>query len=109
MQPVADIAMILGFIIGGWEVLLMIAVGITIFAAKGFFEFRDAVIDELNDDANQAGRSLGGIYGAPAAEALTTDNQVAEFYPTKTQNEKESRRKRPFKTLLRKLWQVVRR
>ena len=73
--------------LGGWEIVLILAVVLIIFGAKrlpelgrglgdGFRGFRDA----LDDEAHDAGRSIGGIHGKPAAEALTPDNQVAEFY-----------------------------
>src|SRR5258706_1548419 len=38
------------------------------------------IIKGFDQGANEAGRSLGGIYGKPAAQALTPDNQVAELY-----------------------------
>ena len=50
---------------------------------RGIFEFRKAtreVKDEIDEAASEAGRSVGGIYGRPAAEALTPDNRVAELY-----------------------------
>ena len=49
----------------------------------GVTEFRKAssqVHDELDHGAEEAGQSLGGIYGKPAFQALTPDNQVAEIY-----------------------------
>ena len=39
-----------------------------------------AEVRALYEEAGEAGRSLGGIYGKPAAQALTPDNQVAELY-----------------------------
>jgi Sec-independent protein translocase protein TatA len=82
------------FNLGGGEIILCLALPFILFEAKilpeltkglgrGFFEFRKAIDDEATD----AGRSLGGIYGKPAAEALTHDNQVAELYdPAVLQN-----------------------
>jgi len=81
-------------IFGRWEIFLILAVILILFCAKklpelarglgeGFDEFRkscDDVREELDQHAGDAGKSLGGIYGKPAAEALTTDNQVAELY-----------------------------
>ena len=72
---------------GGWEVVLILAVILILLGAKrlpgiakglgsGLSRFRK----ELNTEAHDAGESLGGIYGKPAAEALTADNQTAELY-----------------------------
>jgi sec-independent protein translocase protein TatA len=73
--------------LGGDEIILILALVLILFGAKklpdlakglgqGLFEFRKRV----DDEATEAGRSLGGIYGKTAAEALTPDNQVAELY-----------------------------
>jgi sec-independent protein translocase protein TatA len=75
------------FNLGGGEIILCLALVLILFGAKklpglakglsdGLLNFRKSV----DDEASEAGRSLGGIYGKPAAEALTTDNQVAELY-----------------------------
>ena len=45
-------------------------------ASRGFAEFFGSV-DRASHDA---GKSFGGIYGKPAAQALTPANQVAELY-----------------------------
>ena len=82
MQPLFGL-----FNLGGGEIILILALVLILVGAKklpdvakglrlGIFEFRKAV----DDEATEAGRSLGGVYGKPAAEALTHDNQVAEFY-----------------------------
>ncbi len=50
---------------------------------RGICEFRKASKDVLGgfDQAGfDAGRSLGGIHGKAAFEALTTDNQTVELY-----------------------------
>ena len=81
-------------LLGGWEVVLILAVvlilsgakhlpGITRGLSEGFFQFRKAVgrlPKELDQEAHDAGESLGGIHGRPAAQALTPDNQTAELY-----------------------------
>jgi Sec-independent protein translocase protein TatA len=41
--------------------------------------FREAW-NEFDQSGFEAGRSLGGIHGKPAAEALTTDNKTVELY-----------------------------
>ena len=80
--------------LGQGEIVLILAVVLILFGAKwlpglgnglrlGSREFRRAtkeVTDEIDDAASDAGRSVGGIYGKPAAEALTADNRVAELY-----------------------------
>src|SRR5258705_4911381 len=83
------------FGLGGGEIILILALVLILFGAKklpelakglgqGIFEFRKAI----DDEATEAGRSLGGIYGKPAAEALTPDNKVAELYdPAVLENE----------------------
>ncbi|SRR6266481_5303493 len=75
------------FNLGGAEIILILALVLILFSAKklpdlakglgdGLLKFRKRV----DDEATEAGRSLGGIYGKPGAEALTPDNQVAELY-----------------------------
>jgi len=83
--------------LSGWgqgEIVLVLAVVLILFGARrlpelsrglgrGIFEFRKAtrdVTDEIDEAASEAGRSVGGIFGKPAAEALTPDNRVAELY-----------------------------
>jgi sec-independent protein translocase protein TatA len=113
MQAVAARAVMLAlFDLGGGEIILVLALVLILLGAKklpelsrgfgrGFFEFRKAtkeVTDELDEAASDAGRSVGGIYGRPAAEALTPDNQVAELYdPAMLQGEPK----------LRKRWKVT--
>jgi len=63
---------------------------------RGISELRKAtgeVTDEIDEAASEAGRSVGGIYGKPAAEALTPDNRVAELYnPAVLQDDTNPRR-----------------
>ena len=47
--------------------------------ARGFREALSHFRKALDEEAYGAGRSLGGIHGKPAAEALTPDNQTAEL------------------------------
>src|SRR5215475_14886761 len=87
--------------LGGGEIILILALLIILCGAKklpelakglsqGLFDFRKAV----DDEATEAGRSLGGIYGKPAAEALTSDNHVAELYdPGVLQNDSEPQKR----------------
>ena len=92
------------FNLGGGEIILILALILIMFGAnklpeltkglkKGFFEFRKAI----DDEATEAGRSLGGIYGKAAPEALTPDNQVAELYdPACLQNDSEPQKRSNF-------------
>lgn len=72
---------------GGWEVVLILLMVLILLLSKrlpeimrgmrsGMSEFRKAADREAED----AGRSAGGILGRPAAEALTPDNLTAELY-----------------------------
>ena len=94
------------FNLGGGEVILALAIILLLFCAKklpelarglsqGLTAFRDAtkdVLQTVDDEASDAGRSLGGIYGKPAAQALTPDNQVSELYdPPAFADEQKSR------------------
>ena len=95
MQAIADNCLMLAvFNLGGGEIILVLAAVLILFGAKklpelarglgeGISQFRKATRDVINaadDEASDAGRSLGGIYGKPAAQALTVDNHVAELY-----------------------------
>ena len=85
---------ILMFGLGGGEVIVILVVFLVMFGASrlpelfcglgtGMREFGKAirkVREELDQGAFDAGRSAGGIYGKPAAQALTSDNQTAELY-----------------------------
>ena len=84
----------LAAIFGGWEIVLILAVSLILSGAKklpeiarglgeGFSLFRKSVNElpnDLNQEAHDVGESLGGIYGKPATQALTPDNQTAELY-----------------------------
>lgn len=104
MQIVAEPAVMLAlFNLGGGEIILGLALLLILFGAKklpelprglgrGLIAFRGEakkVMDELDGAAGGAGRSLGGIYGKGAAQAITPDNHVAELYdPAVVQNER---------------------
>lgn len=87
---------------GGGEITLILALVLILFGskklpelarglAKGLFQFRKAI----DNESTGAGRSLGGIYGKPAAEALTADNQVAELYdPAVLQKDSQPEKRR---------------
>ena len=60
---------------------------------------------ELDQQAHDAGRSAGGIFGKPAAEALTPENQTAELYDPAVF--RRGSRRRSFRQLLRHLWRSI--
>ena len=92
---VANVSMLALLGLGGGEVLLILALVLMLFGPRllsnlvrgrprGFYEeilkaFRE-LLKGIDQNASDAGRSVGGIYGKPVAEALTPDNQVAELY-----------------------------
>src|SRR5438270_10671917 len=94
MQALAANPSMFASFFGGWEILLILALILMLFAAKrlpdigrglggGFWQFRKStrrLSKDLDQEARDAGESLGGIYGKPAAQALTPDNQTAELY-----------------------------
>ena len=104
-------AMLGVFNLGGGEIILVFALVIILFGAnklpdlgrglgKGIWLFRDAV----DDAASEAGRSVGGICGNPAAQVLTPDNTVAELYRPRVfehGSERCKRRTRLWRSLLK--------
>ena len=92
------------FNLGGGEIVLILALILILFGAKklpdlakglgkGIFEFRRRV----DEESAEAGRSLGGIYGKAATEALTPHNQVAELYdPACLRNDSEPQKRSNF-------------
>jgi sec-independent protein translocase protein TatA len=117
MQAIAASALLLAvFNLGGAEIILVLALVLIVFGAKklpdlaqglgrGIGKFRDAVDDEATD----AGRSAGGIYGKRAAQALTPGNQVAELYnPGVFEREMPPRRQCSLKEWFLELWRAVR-
>ncbi len=102
----------LATVFGGWELLLILAVFLILIAAKklpgigkgfgnGILEFGN----ELDRQAHDAGRSAGGIFGKPAAEALTPDNQTAELYDPAVF--RRGREKKSVRQLLIQLWRRI--
>ena len=96
------------FNLGGGAIILILLLVLILFGSRklpelgrglrrGIFEFREAtkqVTDAIDEQASEAGRSVGGIYGKAAAQALTPDNQVAELYdPAAPQDETQLRKR----------------
>ena len=95
MQTFREFAVMMArFNMGGGEIILILALVLILFGARrlpelgrglrrGILLFGKAtkdVADEIDGEAEDAGRSLGGIYGKPAAQAITPENMVAELY-----------------------------
>ncbi len=104
-------------ILGGWEVVLIVAVVVILSGVK-FLPKIGRGLDEvvthfrrgIDQEARDAGESLGGIYGKPAAEALTPDSQTAELYDPAAfhRDEKTGGGQKPmrFRRWLR-LWRLI--
>ena len=114
--------LLLAAILGGWEILLILFVslvgakklpGIARGLGEGFSQFRKhagELPSDLDQEAHDAGESLGGIYGKPAAQALTPDNQTAELYdPAVFRNPRATKRKwfRGWVRLRRLIWRLL--
>lgn len=95
MQRVAEALAGLALLgVGEAEIILIVSLTLTLIAVRailppgkggskltrGFRRRLSAVRDATDDLASGAGRSVGGIYGRAAPQALTPDNQVAELY-----------------------------
>jgi sec-independent protein translocase protein TatA len=102
-------ALMLATFLGGCEVVLILTLVLILFGAKelpdimrgmgtGMSEFRKA----LDQQAQDAGKSAGGVFGKPAAEAFTPDNQTAELYDPAVFHRHGKRRS--VRSLLRELW-----
>jgi len=97
MNAMVSSVSILGLLIVGGGILMMILFWaeqlppLPHLAARIYEELMKAfrnILKGFDQGANDAGRSLGGIYGKPAAQALTPDNQVAELYEPAVLQEK---------------------
>jgi sec-independent protein translocase protein TatA len=102
-------SIVLATFLGGWEVVLILTLVLILLWAKklpdimrgmgtGVSEFRKA----LDQQAHDAGKSAGGIFGKPAAEALTPENETAELYDPAVFR-RDGKRWR-VRNLLRRLW-----
>jgi len=104
-------------ILSGWELVLILAVILILSGAKWLPDIMSGVGDgvsqfrkELDGEAQDAGKSLGGVCGKPAAEALTPDNQTAELYdPAAFHGADRSRRGRKLGWLTKwfRLWRQL--
>lgn len=115
---------LLGFSLGDGEFFVLIVLVLTAIASnrgadflrglrRAIFEFRKSsgdVAKELDQAGFDAGQSLGGIYGKPASEALTTENQNVELYDhsvfrdsIQDRHTRESARQKKKDSIIRKL------
>ena len=121
MQRFANtIAILASYLPGRYELLLIISVMLILFlskkpppiarslrhaSAEAFRHF----IDEINNIAGGAGKSLGGIYGKRGAQALTPDNQTAELYdPAFLRGKRDPHDRRRFRRWMQSMSQALR-
>jgi sec-independent protein translocase protein TatA len=103
MQPFLGL-----FNLGVGEIVLLLTLVLILLGGKKLSELAKGMGDGIieirklikrisqaaDDESTEAGRSLGGIYGKPAAEALTPDNDVAELYDPAVLENKSAPQKR---------------
>ncbi len=121
MQALANIFSCLALLgLGGGELVLILALVFAMFGAKrlpeigrglrlGWHEFRKqlgGMQDRIEGEATDAGKSVGGIYGKPAFEALTPKNQTTELYDPAAVRRDGGRGARPW-VWLRRLGRLV--
>src|SRR2546426_426887 len=97
---------------GDWEMVLILGIILILLGAKRLSQFAKGFGDGLHhfrkaidEQAHEAGESLGEIYGKPATEALTPNNQTAELYDPAVFRHHEG--KRSMRERLRRLWDGV--
>jgi sec-independent protein translocase protein TatA len=119
-DPATCRSMLALFSLGGGEVILVLALILILLGAKklpdiarglgvGFSEFRRRVgglAKEFDGEAYGAGESLAGIYGKPAAQALTPDNRTAELYDPAVFHNPGTIKRITFRRLVR-FWRLV--
>jgi sec-independent protein translocase protein TatA len=108
--------LIFGSFLGGGEVVLILALIFILLGAKRLPEIAKGLGEgirhlrkEIDNQAHDAGESLGGIYGRPAAQALTPENQTAELYDPAVFHDERTRSgrgSRYFRKLVR-FWRLV--
>ncbi len=106
------------FNLGGGEIILILALVLILLTvgkgklpdlARGLWLGIDKARDAVDEASKDAGRSAGGIYGKPAAQALTPDNQVAELYDSRVfEREPEPKRRKSVREVLLKVWRWIR-
>jgi hypothetical protein len=107
MVLLAQFAPVIAGYSGGWEAVMICCAILLSFGSRTLPPLIGRVLTafraELDQMSIDAGRSVGGIYAKPAAEALTPDNQTAELYEPSVFRRKR-RSSRTAKRLARRLW-----
>jgi hypothetical protein len=104
MQTSPDAMTMLGvFNFGAGEIILVLALVLIFFWSDNLTRIARWLWGSSDDNARDAGRSVGGIYGKRAAQAITPDNRVAELYKPKVFEPKHDWRKRR-RGFLARLW-----
>ena len=120
MQAIIENIPIFASYFGGWEIVLILGLVLMLYGAKrlpdlarGLGQMRKEtrkLWEDLDQGAIDAGESLGGIYGKPAAEALTPDNETAELYDPAVLEHKQRHDKAPKnvpQSWLGRLWRRI--
>jgi len=76
LDAMAHFAMLGVFNLGGGEVILILALILILYGAN----YLPGLTKWIDQSAQDTGRTFGGIYGSPAAQALTPENQTGELY-----------------------------
>lgn len=106
-------AMLALFGFGEGEIILILALALILFGAKKLPELAKGLVEGIrrfgeavDDTANDAGRSVGGIYGKRGFQALTPDNKVAELYNPAIRRTapRHRKRRRNLLTVLAEFW-----
>jgi hypothetical protein len=105
------IAMLGVFNPGDGEIILVLALVLIFFWSDNLPRIGRWLWERSDNSARDAGRSVGGIYGKGAFQAITPDNRVAELYRPKVLEPKHDWRKRRRGFVARmwsRLWQLIR-
>ena len=109
-------ASVLANFFAGWEIVLILAIILILLGARnlgriarGFGDGLSQFLKASDDIAHDAGRSMGGVYGKPAAEALTSDNQTAELYDPAVFDREDMRHNRRRAGWLSRFWKLLQR
>jgi hypothetical protein len=76
LDTMAHFAILALFNLGAGEVILILALILIFYGDQKL----PGLTQGVDQRAQDAGRTLGGIYGKRAAQALTPDNQTGELY-----------------------------
>ena len=91
--------------IGDGEIILILALVLILLGADKLPRIARRLMG--GDDARDAGRSFGGIYGKRAAQAITPKNQVAELYDPAAFRRKLQRPSSRIMRFLMRVWRRI--